>query len=691
MKKKNLLLLVALLLTASVSFAQWTDDYGVNTLVCNSTTGDVQTIGTNDGKTWVIYWDGDYSFADLTLYVQLLDVDGNRMFGDNGMIVNDIAPMTTYTAVRSEAVDDSGNLYVSFTATENGDGYLHKISPEGEQLFGENGVIIGGDIWGTKLAPTPDGGVIVGWLNQFTKYDASGAPVWSAPVVITPPNNQYIRIGNIELLSDGSFIIIYHVTQTSWGVESTLYAERYNADGEPMWGNAVQLSQQVTRTVYVYSAVNDNDVIYYAYYGTTGFRFDSFIQRIEPDGVLPWGMDGASFSTNDAYIEFQTSIVYDGSSPYIWATAIISTPNQDYSGQYIQKIDKETGERLLGEYAKEIFSVGTDWVNISEMKLVNKRPLILFTNGISNGVAPIQIGVTLLNEEGDFIWKEQYKFIATTQTAKGGFGFTKNVNNQSVAVWEEDRGYGAKVYAQNIKVEAVDPEYYTITASVEGEGGTIAPTGVITVEEGASQSFTITPNEDHHISQVLIDGNNNEEAVASGSYTFVNVDQDHTIAVMFEKIAYVITALATGNGTISPAGDVEVEHGANQTFNFTPAENYQIGSVIVDNVAVEKADNYTFENVTEAHSIEVVFEKVDGINNIETSQVNVYPNPTTGQLRIANHELGIKNIQVFDMTGRLLHEVQDINHTETILDISNFTGGIYFINIDGKTVKIVKK
>ncbi|MDR0295035.1 MAG: carboxypeptidase regulatory-like domain-containing protein [Prevotellaceae bacterium] len=75
--------------------------------------------------------------------------------------------------------------------------------------------------------------------------------------------------------------------------------------------------------------------------------------------------------------------------------------------------------------------------------------------------------------------------------------------------------------------------YTTITSSVNGGNGTIAPSGSVTVALGSSQSFTITPNTGFRISEVLIDGYNDAAAITAGSYTFTNVTTDHSIVASF--------------------------------------------------------------------------------------------------------------------------------------------------------------
>ena len=144
---------------------------------------------------------------------------------------------------------------------------------------------------------------------------------------------------------------------------------------------------------------------------------------------------------------------------------------------------------------------------------------------------------------------------------------------------------------------------YVLSASA-GSNGSISPFGLVTVNHGASQIFAITPNANYHIADVEVDG------VSVGpvsSYTFTNVTSDHTIYATFALDTYTIWASAGANGTISPSGAIALQRGSNQTFTFTPAQNYSVENVWVDGVSVGALSMYTFSNVTRDHTIHVSF------------------------------------------------------------------------------------
>ena len=106
--------------------------------------------------------------------------------------------------------------------------------------------------------------------------------------------------------------------------------------------------------------------------------------------------------------------------------------------------------------------------------------------------------------------------------------------------------------------------YYTIKATA-GTGGSISPSGSVSVREGRDQTFTITPDKSYAVSNVKIDG---KSIGAVKSYTFENVSRTHTIEVIFMKAngnpqAGVFVDVATGS-YYEDAVDWAVENGITQ-------------------------------------------------------------------------------------------------------------------------------
>ena len=146
---------------------------------------------------------------------------------------------------------------------------------------------------------------------------------------------------------------------------------------------------------------------------------------------------------------------------------------------------------------------------------------------------------------------------------------------------------------------------HSITVSA-GNGGSISPSGTVTVNSGTDQTFTITPNVGYHVKDVKVDG---VSGGAVSSYTFTNVTGDHTIEATFETNTYTIKATAGSGGSISPTGTISANYGDSKTFIITPYSGYKISNVKVDGVYIGAVSSYTFTNITSNHTIEATLEK----------------------------------------------------------------------------------
>ena len=142
-----------------------------------------------------------------------------------------------------------------------------------------------------------------------------------------------------------------------------------------------------------------------------------------------------------------------------------------------------------------------------------------------------------------------------------------------------------------------------ITASA-GSGGTISPSGAVSVTYGSNQTFAITQNAGYSVASVLVD---NVAKGAITTYTFTNVTTTHTISATFTLNTYTITASSGANGAVTPTGITTVNYGGSQTYTITPNTGYSVASVLVDNVAKGALTTYTFSSVQANHNISATF------------------------------------------------------------------------------------
>ena len=218
---------------------------------------------------------------------------------------------------------------------------------------------------------------------------------------------------------------------------------------------------------------------------------------------------------------------------------------------------------------------------------------------------------------------------------------------------------------------------FTITATA-GENGTITPDGNVLVDENNNQAFTIEANGGYRIMSVLVDGAEAISELVEGVYTFTNVTANHTIAATFVSetaTTHTITATAGDNGTITPAGAIEVVEGENKSFTIEAATGYHIVSVMVDdtvNVTEELVDGvYTFTNVTANHTIAAAF----AINNyIITATAGDNGTITPAQVSVnhgASQEFTITANEGFRIASVMVDETEDVT-AQLVEDVYTF-------------------
>ncbi|MCB6694490.1 S-layer homology domain-containing protein [Agathobaculum butyriciproducens] len=191
------------------------------------------------------------------------------------------------------------------------------------------------------------------------------------------------------------------------------------------------------------------------------------------------------------------------------------------------------------------------------------------------------------NKEGEYVyfeycwWDEEY-FNSTTMTVNGprsteepNLFSTAETDRELHRVWVKDN----TIPITKTDHARTDHNYYLVEIR-----------GYI-VKNGDPVRFYQSSNNFIHF------GSGEDAATVNNYYTLqVNVDE-----------VRIITATADDNGKITPAGEVAVPKGKNQTFKITPNEGYHIKDVLVDRESVGAVKEYTFTEVDKPHTIHATF------------------------------------------------------------------------------------
>ena len=258
---------------------------------------------------------------------------------------------------------------------------------------------------------------------------------------------------------------------------------------------------------------------------------------------------------------------------------------------------------------------------------------------------------------------------ATSGTGNYQYNWSTNATTQSIAVTSDGNYCVTTTDSNNCTAMACSsfslPDIDIIISNVEH--GSIS--GENSVEYGSNYTFTVIPDACYEIGTVTVNGS---EVIldANNSYTIQNVTAEQTINATFNRISYTITASAGNGGTISPAGDVEVNCGESKSFSIAANEGYMISDVLVDGQSIGAQSAYTFTNVNANHSISATFEEIPPeeiviVVNADSNGGSVYPSGTQTITEGENF--------TFIVTPNACYEIGNVtvNGSEVILDSNN--------------------
>jgi len=622
------------LMPVSVLHAQWNPNTSENIEISGLTIADMQSVATSDAKTWVAFYQQNGSNYDMR--AQLFDADGYKLLGDDGVLVSD-KPSGSAIYVFNVCVDESNNLIIACQDERLGPdiAVVYKISQSGTHLWAPDGIILG-----PGLAPYPalltNSEVVVAWISstsntlQIQKITTGGTLAWTTPVTVNVGSSKTTR-GQLIANLDGKFSMVYQ--KQGYGVATTLYAQHFDNSGTALYP-PLQICSQTTSAARYYSIAAEGDTTYFGYYASAGSRFNSFLQRINPSGAIPWGMNGSNFNTATGnYDNYQgwTNINLTPGSPYVWSVCTFSDVNQNSYGIYIQKFLKSSGARQFTDYGKVVYAIGSGSdQQQGTLSLVDDTPMFMFYD------VAYKIYATRLDADGNFAWPgDQVELSSTTASVgspKGRFGFTPDGPNRCAGIWIENRGDGYLGYAQGVSIGGL------IAVAVETQGGVPAE---ITTLGGTLQM----------VSTVYPEGSN-------------------------QNVTWSIVP-GTGQANISTTGLV------------TAVAN---GTVWAKAVAVQDV------SVMDSMMITITNQIPTGIGEDpqQPDDIRLYPVPCNGKFTIEStgNNLQVSVVRIYSLAGENIYHSGEMVTNGTgkkEIDIRPVRNGVYFVDIMTGNSRITKK
>jgi uncharacterized repeat protein (TIGR01451 family) len=126
------------------------------------------------------------------------------------------------------------------------------------------------------------------------------------------------------------------------------------------------------------------------------------------------------------------------------------------------------------------------------------------------------------------------------------------------------------------------------------------------------------------------------------------------------------------------------------TFKIKPRVGYAVGDIIPNTASIY----FDFNPAIVTNTFNTEFVAALGIDQFENENFVFYPNPTSGIVTVSltNAENNIASITVYDVLGKTILTSKPANVNTQIIDLSNVTSGMYFIEVTtDSNLKVVKK
>ena len=493
MKTKLLLGVIVFLYISSLLNAQWTDDPTVNTMIMDSTGQEmvVPKVAVNENGESYISWFSNAGIFQYDVYMQRLDMNGNKLWGDNGLLISD-NPTMTWVTDYDLIIDDEGCaiLVTQDERTGYSNAYAYRISSDGAFLWGNDGIALSND---TDFNPSPksvvtqDGNIVFAWeaepedTTQYTKISlqklsTSGDSLWGDGVIVSA-DSMHCMMPHILPSGDNSTIIVWTesaTTDTLMGDWPFMYpyAQKIDSDGNFVWSNKVAIDtlDNMPLKPFSPSLVSDGNSGFFIGWMAfpDGWYYNSYVQHIDSSGTAQWTPNGVYVSDLIQYEHSHPIITYLPQNEYLYE---FWYEWREYSGTDVQcaifgQKFSNTGQRLWTDQGM-IFDGFYSWFDtltyVTGIGTATDNDFTLFFEKEYWELTPDTLIVTHLHamridQNGDFVWDNEKPILSSANSNKGYAVNSNLVNNQWITVWSDGRNaipadpYGCGVYAQNIQI-----------------------------------------------------------------------------------------------------------------------------------------------------------------------------------------------------------------------------------------------
>ena len=467
---KNLLL--TLLCFCTISFTIKAQNNEISVLEPETIVYDWEFNVISDG-TILTGWNGPgVNGNGIATYFNIHDNEGYSIFPEGAMLVDELDSKFYTTAKQLSLLDKDNNTIIVYQTLDNAvnaglntnvnENYrLYKISPEGEMLWGENGIDLnrGGYSETTQgclsMVQIEDGSYFIAWVEytwnndyeigtiHLERISEEGEMIWDEPLILgdgtTPLTFPY-------LVNAGSNQVIMVYAK---GSGQELHAKKLDFDGSEVWSKDTRIYRNGFGNIPIWTflkVMSDGEGgAFVGWYddrnGTTYER--TYVAHILNDGSHGFasGEGGEAIGYTDTLRSFSPSIYYDKANQHVYVLRRETTWGQGHSRLMLQKLSM-SGELLWGTDGVEVYpyqATNLGYECISDDGEGNIALFFMRNDKTSDSDNVTNLFTKVSKEDASPILENPVVFSTTTDN-KINLKISKLINDEYwVAMWEDKR------------------------------------------------------------------------------------------------------------------------------------------------------------------------------------------------------------------------------------------------------------
>lgn len=462
--QKFTFVLLAFMLTLPAAYPQWSNNPEVNTQITNLTGEQIlpKIALAPDGFYYVGYFSNENNNYNIRL--QKLDNQGNILWQENGLIISD-HPSMSWITDWDMTVDHENHAVITLQDIRNSGNnnvVAYRISPDGDFVWGDDGIALSNSEnfdASPKVTITAANNAVFAWQSQYTtseiilqKINPEGEKQWGDwGIALASDVGSYTWPQLMPAGNDDFILKYYEDTGTSWAPTRKLFAQRFDGNGDPVWGSpaSIQTEGGITAWTQILPMQNDgNDGFFITWHDNqiSGTISSSWIQHVDNEGNTSFTDNGLLLSNRNDYNQFnpQFALEKTGDNTYIYWEEV--TGDQNQGGVYGQKVTNN-GELLWGDEGKKIIDVSSQKVLVSGVIPYNNQAMLIYKSGTGLNHA---FHAQYLDENGGSVWNPASIAFASSESSKGRIVASPFNDEYWVFAFEDERNGTTDLFMQNL-------------------------------------------------------------------------------------------------------------------------------------------------------------------------------------------------------------------------------------------------